>query len=568
MKGKSKKRVLAFLSMMMLFVSACTNGGPGSTVDTSDIPPSERDLYTIRVLTLTANPIVKSSDQTPIGQVIKDKFNIVFEYIPFSGNYRDKLNMMLAAGDYPELVRVERQDLVMRYINANAALPLDEYVAESEYFKDSLSEQIPYWRLAANDGQLYKWESNVPQDINNFCECNDIAVRLDALEQQGFPELLSANDYIAFLKKAIEDNPTTNGKKTIGIVAPFAESWGMAGLVPILYEKGDKYISIGNEGVIFNIEEQQFEDMFENDYTKESFQFFNRLYREGLLNEESFTDTINQVTEKVQSGQALSFFYTMWISDNVNKTMEQAGQPELSYIQMPIQANSQAAEGQKKNLRLESVRPYESYIITKNAKDPRRIFELVDWASSDEGQILLQSGVEGIHYTLENGERVMTDEMKEGYVNDPDYMAKQGFGQFGFLGVRQSSSKEGQPYNLLSDYKIKDEFNLTQTVRDAYATMGWEHSKDWYMKNGEPAPGGLASGIILDPASQEGITSQKMVELRVKNSARLIQAPSDEQFEAVWQELMGQYQALNPSSVVDKYNELFSEQQTRVEQYQ
>lgn len=565
------RRLLSiFMIIAIVTITACSTPeqGNGSESASRDIPPEERDLYSIKVMTLTANPVVKTSDMTPIGEVIKEKFNIVFEYIPFSGNYRDKLNMMLAAGDYPELLRVERQDLVMRYVNANAAYPLDEFLEDSEYFTEAFSEQIPYWRLASSEGGLYKWESNVPQDVNNFCECNDMAVRLDALEQQGFPELLSADDYIDFLKKAIADNPTTNGRPTIGIVAPFAESWGMAGLVPILYEKGEDYISIGNEGVIFNIKDQQFEDMWKNDYTKESFQFFNRLYREGLLSEESFTDTINQVTEKVQSGQALSIFYTAWLKDNANKQLEMAGKPELSYIQMPIQSNSQVQQGQKKNLRLESVRPYQSYMITKNAKDPYRIFELVDWAASDEGQTLLQSGVEGIHYTTENGERVMTDAMRQGYLNDPDYMAKQGFSMFDFLGVRPTSSKDGQPFNMLSDYKVSDEFNLTQTVRDAYETMGWEHSKDWYLKNGVPAPAGLASGIILDPASAEGITSQKMVELRVRNSARLIQASSDEQFETIWNELMNQYEGLNPQSVVDKYNELFNEQMSQAEQYE
>ncbi|MFB6366811.1 extracellular solute-binding protein [Paenibacillus elgii] len=556
------------VAALLLFATAC--GGTGSNPGASgDAPTGEGSLYTIKVLvTSTGNTIVKRSDETPVGKVIKDKFNIVFEFIPFSGDYRDKLNMMLASGDYPELLRVERQDLVTKYINAGAALPLDDYLKDAKYFNEANKPSIPYWRLPASDGKLYKWETNVPQDVNNFCECNDIAIRSDILKEQGYPKLLSTDDYVEFLKKAIAAHPTTNGKKTLGVVAPFAESWGMAGIMPIMYEKGDKYISVGNEGVIFNIKDQKFEDMLLNAYTKESYQFFNKLYREGLLDNESFTDTLTQVTEKVNSGQALGFYYTMWIKDPVNTTLEKAGHPELGYVQLPIQTNTMVKEGQKKNLRLETVRPYDSIIITKNAKDPKRIFELIDWVSSEEGQTLLQSGIEGVHYKRVDGKRVLTDEFKKGYREDPNYLSKQGIGVgMSFLGLRLLTAKDNQPYNLLNDTAAADEFSLTKTVADTYKTLGWANSKDWFRKNGVPAPGGLASGIIIDPTSSEGMVSQKIVELRVKNSAKLVMAKSEAEFEQIWQDLMKQYQALNPQKVVDKYNELFQQQQAKVKEY-
>ncbi|UVI28453.1 extracellular solute-binding protein [Paenibacillus spongiae] len=555
------KKVTAIAAgVLLLVVTACSGGSDTGNAGQKPGDSSSQELYTIKVLSSAANPIVKKSDETPIGKVIKDKFNIVFELIPYTGNYRDKLNMMLASGDYPEILRVERQDLVMKYISAGAALPLDDFVENSTYFKDSFQELISYWRMPANDGKLYKWEMAVPQDVNNFCECNDIAVRIDVLKEQGYPKLLSTDSYIAFLKKAIAAQPTTNGKKTLGVVAPFAESWGMAGILPILYEKGDKYIAIGNEGVVFNIKEQKFEDMLLNPYTKESIQFFNKLYQEGLLDNESFTDTYNQVLEKIKSGQALAFYYTMWAKDVVNNTLEKAGHPELEYVQLPIQTNTMVEEGQKKNLRLETVRPFDSIMITKEAKDPKRIFELVDWISSEEGQLLLQSGIEGMHYKKVDGKRVLTDEFKKGYKEDVDYMAKQGFGFFNILGFKAASAKDGQPYSLLSDINVHDEFTLTAPVAETYKAMGWENSRDWYLKNGVPAPTGLASGVIIDPASPEGLTSQKMVELRIKSSANLIRSKSDAEFEANWQAVIEQYQALNPQKVVDKYNELLKEQ--------
>src|SRR5690606_28858557 len=110
---------------------------------------------------------------------------------------------------------------------------------------------------------------------------NDINVRIDALAKQGYPNLVSEDDWINFLKQALKDFPTApDGSKTLGMIAPFGESWGMAGIAGIMYEKGGLTASTaGNEGVIFSSAENKFVDYFKNPDVLDSFKWFNRLYR-------------------------------------------------------------------------------------------------------------------------------------------------------------------------------------------------------------------------------------------------------------------------------------------------
>jgi ABC-type glycerol-3-phosphate transport system substrate-binding protein len=270
-----------------------------------------------------------------IGKVIKDKFNIEFEFVSMTSDAQERMNMMLAAGDYPEIMRVEGLEVMSKYIKAGAALPLDEYIATSSHFKDRFKDQIPLWRLTG-DGKVYNWDWLEPQQFEVGLDINDIGVRTDVLEQQGWPKLLSEDDWVAFLKKGLADNPTTNGQKTLGMVVPLAESWGMTGLFTMM-EKGGPFIDTGdNMSTCWYFEKEKFEDFFLNRHTQENFRFFNRLYREGILDKECFTDFSSQVQEKLNSGRALSVWYTLWLAYGANNNLISSGNEKMQYINMPI----------------------------------------------------------------------------------------------------------------------------------------------------------------------------------------------------------------------------------------
>lgn len=573
------KNLAKFVGIMLVIVCminlvACTQTTPSEAespaAESSNVSNEDetQDLYIIKYLRGPSG--INRSDETEVGKVIKEKFNIVFEFEPYTGDWTEKAALMLAAKDYPEMLPLESDEMVSKYIKAGAALCLDDLMDEyGPDFKERFVEAIPYWRLPAEDGKTYKYETT---DFNKATALNppgDVLVRSDLLEAMGWPELESEDSWVEFLKSAMEMFPDTDGNPSVGMTVPFAEAWGVPGVASIMFEKGKYTNAAGNKSVIFDNEQNKYVDYLLNPYVKESYQFFNRLYREGILDPECFTDFYSQMVDKANSGRALSVFYCTWIAGEVNGVLRAAGKENMEYVSMPIRLNSQIENGDKRIVSSDTVNPYRSMVITQNAKYPERIMELLNWAATEEGQITLGWGIEGKHYNIVDGKRVVTEEFKEGYMNEPDYLLKQGIGLsvFSFLGLTGDVDANGQAYVVDYDPEVRNllSSDRTKSVLNEY---GWETDIDaWYSDPStyEIFETGSTTTVSIPTNSEEGKLEEKLIEFRVKRVPELIMASDEAEFDALWDKLVEDYNALNPQTVIDMYNSIYAERSAQLE---
>ena len=520
--------------------------------------------YTVQMLVGPTK--VKNTKDTVVGKAIYDKFKINFELISYAGDQREKQNLMLAAKDFNEMQYMQREDMVINYIKAGALLELDKYLPTMPNFTARYKDIIPYWRLPG-EGKLYKWETAIPRSLESDIEVNDIMVRTDSLEAAGWKMPRSSDDWVAFLKEAVKTAKDVDGNPVVGLTLPMGEAWGLAGLVPILYEKGDTYQAASNEAFTFNLKTKLFEDYFKAPPVKDSIRFFNKLYQEGLLDEECFTDTLDKTTEKLNKGKAIAGYYVTWCVGTANAAMIKSAKEKMQYINLPIQSNAQVAAGEKREIRVEASRPFDSWGLTTNCKQPERLLKLIDYMTTDEGQILLKSGVEGTHWTVQDGKRVVTDVLKKATL-DPEFNVSQGIGGWN-NGLPSFSllAADGQPHSLTSDQTYIDTQGLTPRQQDAFKAIGWKSSKSWYLDNGFFAPSGLSTAVYIDPTTDLGKTGTKMSELRVRYSTKLIMAKSDAEFDTIWQEAMAAYEKLSPADYVTEMNRLLGVQATKLEEY-
>ena len=68
--------------------------------------------------------------------------------------------------------------------------------------------------------------------------------------------------------------------------------------------------------------------------------------------------------------------------------------------------------------------------ISSTSKNKDRAFQFLDWMASDEAQVLVNWGIEGKHYKVENGKRVLLPEVQQQRNTDKDFKKKTGIGQY------------------------------------------------------------------------------------------------------------------------------------------
>ena len=457
-----KRTIALLLSLVFVFAfTACTGSDstPSSTAAATKADSAsdeteaskngveeEKEIYEITVTPQTVHR--ESSELTEIGQYIKERFGLVIKMSSYQGDGQELQMLQLASGDYAEVQRLEYDRVYREYVDRGVLMSLDPYLDQMPDFQRVFADAIPLWRLTAN-GDLLKWDVNVPKQGETDIECNDMLVRSDVLEYYDWPTPVSEDEWVDFLKQALIDFPETNGMKTLGVVVPFAESWGLSSLATINFEKGDAFTELNNAdgGVLFDMNKDTFVDYFKEPSVKECFAFFNRLYREGILDVESMTDLCDNVDEKCDSGSAIAVYYMIWNRDRYNMALINSGNEDMQYVALPLQGNSHVASGQKRAIRVEDTRSFNSWAITDKCKEPERVIEFVNWACSDEGQIILQGGLEGKHWTRSaDGKRELTDEFMQNFTNQeyiydigingvtcpfaPDFVLPLGDGQF------------------------------------------------------------------------------------------------------------------------------------------
>jgi putative aldouronate transport system substrate-binding protein len=134
--------------------------------------------------------------------------------------------------------------------------------------------------------------------------------------------------------------------------------------------------------------------------------FFNRLWKEKLMDPEFFTTSSKMATEKMVKGDMLVRIST----DDASWKMEiqhKASYPDskLDYeIVLPIRSKSMPERAVS---RRQSVNLFWSWAVSSKAKNLDRIMRIIDWMYSEEGSIRCNCGIEGVHFNwvVQDGQR-------------------------------------------------------------------------------------------------------------------------------------------------------------------
>ena len=538
--------------------AATTAGTDGKTATVDTSKPYVLQYY-------SNDATVKMASETAVGKIMKEKFNFDVEFVPYTGSFDEKCALMLAAGDYPEYMMMESDAMLNKYIDAKAYYPTLEKLIDTygPDFKAWHKDALEINKIMKN-GELAYFHPYYG-DIGNLSDISgggsvEMSVRTDVLEAMGWPKLSREDDWVKFIQDALKKFPETDGKKTIGITFIGGETWSWGLPTVITRWRGIDESPIVGTAVSMNMEKGEFVDRISSPSFKQGLQFYNKLQRAGVLDQESFTNKFDQVTEKMNAGRPIVVINSYY---NPNMVLEAAGKQNMEYLEMPIVLDTQVGKPEGVYCAYPGAGAgWGTMMMTKNCKQPERLMQVMNWTLSAEGRALNRWGIAGEDYEIKDGKKVLTSAFLDNCKKDAKYLNGRGIGILDFLGatsIKYDENKQLDSAIASPEYKM---ISTPARIKDAWAKYGAKDGNELWKNLGidkKPYTAAKCTSCTLDSGSEEATIESKVQELCIPSFTKLILAKSEQEFNSTWDEFVGNYNKLNTKKVVDKYNQIYKD---------
>ncbi|MDF2958522.1 MAG: transporter substrate-binding protein [Paenibacillus sp.] len=384
-----KKSALIGMSALMLSSLAAGCGNDEAPGKTSDTGTSGNKIKELKVMMAYHSSMeqFKGSDNlndNKLVKILKEKsgFDVKYESLP-KDNPLQKVSVILASGDVPDLMRINGKSDYFKLAQQGAFEPLDDYIKNQIPVLPSMitPEALDATRL---DGKVYGIPHRVAQKVGN-----GILVRSDILKELNLKDPTTMDELYTTMK-------TIKEKKNIAPMTAAAANPGAFGGSFTPYAAA---FGVGTTTVVKN---GKLEFSYLQPEYKEFLETIKKWYGEGLIDQEF---SINKDTkDKMINGQA-AFMTTYWgdalTIDRSMKDKKSTG--TLKYIAPVTGKNGQSGfveEGVASSY----------WVIPKQAKNKKGAAEYLNFILSPEADKLLTYGIEGQDYKTENGKVVQTAE--------------------------------------------------------------------------------------------------------------------------------------------------------------
>lgn len=334
----------------------------------------------------------------------------------------EKIALMIAEQKYPDIIFAKGDAASL--IDAGALIDMTDLIEEyGPNIKKMYGEEFEKLKYSKEDASIYQLSSYAVGG-ETYKHSGTAQVQWDVLKANDYKLPQSLEEYEELLKDYLAQNPTTeDGLSNIGISLSAADWHWM-----ITLGNPAGYIADGapDNGQWLIDENYNASYKFTSQKEREYFQWLNRMYNEGILDPEFATQTHEDYIAKISSGRVLSLLDTDWDYSDGEKVLKSDNKYGKTYAGIPLTMN---ADTKCASLMYQGLTTGYGIGITTACKDPVAAIKFIDYICSDEGQVLVQWGVEGVNYFVdEDGHRYRTQEEIDYANSDKDYAKKTGVG--------------------------------------------------------------------------------------------------------------------------------------------
>jgi len=284
--------------------AAPSASGTAAAADSNLTPPGTypivKNKVTLRVMAID-NGRIEDIETNAFTKWYEEKTNvhIEWEFVP-TNQAKEKLNLVLASGDYPDLIMkfdVSPSQLMV-YGEQGIFLTLNDLIDKQGTEIKQVFEANPLVKeaLTAPNGKIYS--------LPMYAECDHCSmpqkmwINQTWLDKLGLQMPTTPDEFYNVLKAFKERDPNGNGKADEIPLAGVMQA-GANGIEGFLTSAFVYYDKENNNRLI--VKDGKIEPAFTQNGYKEAMKYIRKLYADGLLAPETFTQDVNQLKKLVEN---------------------------------------------------------------------------------------------------------------------------------------------------------------------------------------------------------------------------------------------------------------------------
>ena len=342
--------------------------------------------------------------ENAVSKAVTEATGSEIHFVAPGGTESVTLDALIAGDKLPDMITLGWwEPQFQEMIDSGLVYALNELADEYDpYFWEVADMDRLQW-YTREDGNVYCYpnSSYSPRDYEEegaVCSNQTFLVRKDIYEAIGSPDMTTPERFADAVRAAAEKFPVVDGKPLIPIGAHEFTERGcdsfdkfLLNFLAVPYEKN---------GLAY--------DRYTDSEYRRWLSMFRQLGEEGYLASDIFIDKRAQMEEKIIDGRYFCMLY---------QRTDLAEQQLYRYSQNPGSVDiavdgPRNADGDDHMLPGSGINGWTVTLISRNCTHPDKAIKMMSFLMSEEGQKLLLLGVEGVHYRMEDGRAVLTEETR------------------------------------------------------------------------------------------------------------------------------------------------------------
>lgn len=421
-----------------------------------------------------------------------DPNNIKMQFIPVPRNQEvDKLNVLMATGDAPDLVFTYDTTTINNYVKNGGLTELNTLIDQNgPNLQKFLGSDVLSYGVFSGKQYAIPAKRTLQYTQSSY-------IRKDWLDKLGLPVPKTTDEFYQTMKAFKEKDPGQTG----GHVIPYDFSSLDGTLITTPNVLISSFIKKMTEEDNYALSTANYIPELLKPGYKDGVQFLNKMNQEGLINPDFALDKDGKSLQKdvanglVGAFTALAAHPDFMGTGNVFDTLRK-NVPGAEYVAMDPFTNE---EGKSPKNIYDPIGMY--LLIPKSSKHAAEAVKYLDWMSKPDVLFTLTNGIEGQHYTLENGfpKAITTDEAKKTFYNNSDIAVVINGKDFG------SQDKNIEAISLTyPSYKELAKQTIMNGLKDGYTLPHFDRPIDSEIKYGktlkEKALEAVVKSILASPA--------------------------------------------------------------------